>query len=113
MFAFVVNADIHPQKIEKCLKGNHVRYLLVVLMVFVMTACNTDKQPEPTPDPTPIPEPTPEPNPTPEPDPNPEPEPLPPSGSLDESFGDGGKVTFPGNRFSVMTLMTPLIERTE
>lgn len=89
-----------------------MRYLLVVLLVFVMTACNTDKQPEPTPDPTPIPEPTPEPNPNPEPDPNPEPvpnpepEPSPPSGSLDESFGDGGKVTFPGNRFSAMAVQT-------
>jgi hypothetical protein len=84
-----------------------MRYLLMILLVFVMTACNTDKQPEPTPDPDPIPSPVPDPNPepTPTPEPDTEPEPAPTfGGTLGESFGDGGKVIFPGRRSFAMAV---------
>jgi uncharacterized delta-60 repeat protein len=70
-----------------------MRYLLMVLLIFVMTACSSnDAEPEPTPNPDPIPAPTPDPDPEPTPEPEPNPEPTVPSGSLDESFGEAGKV---------------------
>lgn len=72
---------------EKCLKGNPMRYLLVLLFVFSLAACDTTNEPQPTPAPIPIPEPTPDPNP--EPTPNPE-----PNGTLGESFGEKGLVIF-------------------
>jgi uncharacterized delta-60 repeat protein len=85
-----------------------MRYLLVLLFVFSLAACDTTGEPQPIPDPTPIPEPEPIPqpepippnpeplpNPEPNPTPTPEPEPTPPfSGSLDETFGEGGKFIF-------------------
>jgi uncharacterized delta-60 repeat protein len=74
-----------------------MRYLLIVLLAFVMTACNTNNEFNPTPEPNPFPEPVPNPTPEPEPSPTPEPEPPPPSGSLDESFGEGGKVVLGQN----------------
>jgi uncharacterized delta-60 repeat protein len=83
-----------------------MRYLLMCVLVFTLAACDKNNQPNLTPEPTPIPEPVPnpEPDPNPEPVPNPDPEPLPPSGSLDENFGNGGKATFPGFRFAAMTV---------
>jgi uncharacterized delta-60 repeat protein len=90
-----------------------MRQLFMALLVVALAACNTPNDPQPAPDPTPIsePQPIPEPvpNPTPEPAPNPDPAPpatpepeptpvpepvSPPSGSLDESFGEGGKFIF-------------------
>jgi large repetitive protein len=75
-----------------------MRYLLMFLLVFVLAACSTNNEPQPTPEPNPIPEPVPDPNPEPEPNPNPEPTPEPepeaPNGTLDETFGNKGKVIF-------------------
>jgi uncharacterized delta-60 repeat protein len=72
-----------------------MRYILTLLLTFVMVACgSTGTTPEPTPTPDPIPSPLPEPEPSPNPEPEPNPEPAPPSGSLDTSLGNGGKVIF-------------------
>jgi uncharacterized delta-60 repeat protein len=90
-----------------------MRYLLMMLFVISLAACDTNNKPEPTPEPVPIPEPVPNPVPNPNPNPNPDPEPTPnpeptpaplptpepeptapSSGSLDESFGEGGKFIF-------------------
>ncbi len=86
-----------------------MRYLLIILLVVSLAACDKTNEPQSTPEPTPIPEPVPEPNPNPEPEPNPEPTPnpepdpepapepepaLPSSGSLDKTFGEGGKFVF-------------------
>jgi uncharacterized delta-60 repeat protein len=71
------------------------RLTLLLLCLLLVTACeNSDTPPNPNPDPTPIPSPTPEPNPVPEPTPNPEPTPDGPSGTIDETFGNKGKVIF-------------------
>jgi uncharacterized delta-60 repeat protein len=69
-----------------------MRYLLVLLFVISLAACDTTNAPQPTPDPIPIPEPNPEPQPNPEPEPKPNP--ATPGGALDESFGAGGTVAF-------------------
>lgn len=78
-----------------------MRYVLMMLLVLVMTACADNTTPQPTPEPTPIPEPLPEPEPTPNPEPQPEPapepEPAPLSGSLDTGFGEAGKIVLQEN----------------
>jgi uncharacterized delta-60 repeat protein len=68
-----------------------MRYFLIVLLVLVLAACDSNQTPTATPEPTPIPEPVPNPEPNPTPEPNPDPEPTRPSGVLDESFSEDGK----------------------
>jgi uncharacterized delta-60 repeat protein len=82
-----------------------MRYLLILLLALCLAACDKTSEPQATPDTNPIPEPAPNPGPapSPEPEPNPVPEPRPEptpepepvlSGSLDETFGEGGKLIF-------------------
>jgi uncharacterized delta-60 repeat protein len=77
-----------------------MRYLFMVVLIFSLAACDIKSDPQPSPEPTPI-EPTPQPEPNPG-EPNPEPT-L--GGTLDESFGNSGKVVFSdGDEFSPMAM---------
>lgn len=78
-----------------------MRFILAPVLVLVMVACSNDTTPEPTPTPDPIPAPVPEPEPDPNPEPEitPEPKPEAPNGTLDETFGEGGKVIIDETQF--------------
>ncbi len=57
-----------------------MRYLLMILLVFALAACNNANKPQPTPEPNPNPE--------------PEPEPNEPNGTIDETFGTKGLAVY-------------------
>jgi hypothetical protein len=76
-----------------------MRYMLISLLLIVLAACDVKDQLPAAPNPDPIPAPAPDPVPT-----EPTPEPV-FGGTLDESFGNAGKVVFfDGDEFSLMAM---------
>lgn len=93
-----------------------MRYLIIVFLALVIAACDTNNQPSLIPEPNPIPEPAPDPAPEPQPNPEPEPplepEPDDPNGTIDETFGNQGKVVYDAGAFDTANDMAILQDGT-